>query len=623
MRFFLIFFSVVATLISLPAQAQVTAKMMEVRAKLEKDIQENLRNVIGTQLETQTFSVAVNIQMKETKPPEPAPLKKPEVSDKPLGLDLGVIDVQGLMDSYERELAEARAKQEPKNKNTEPQFQISSINVTVGLDERYPEAYRAEFGQWLSKRMTSDYGSLAKSAVNVIRLTEKTKAEIEQEKTKTWLDHLKSLQALAGMFLLATALFVGLTWVGFGLRRVATAQKSLAIQQLGDWNLNGEALGAGSGGAELDGESATLQKVETLPSNHDLETQIAKIAFVCMELKDRVNELVRVWIDNGEDGIVKTALLVDAIITAREKILARAGAIPQLQIPLDPELVQAREESLAEAFREVAQMEIEDRLPRLERIYWDLISVRTLGLQSMRRPFDFLGGMNTTEIQTVLQGQKSDARALAVMYMEPAVQAEFVNTLAEPDREQMIAGVLAYNQVPQKTIWDMDTSVKVASMTVAEPNKERVVNLFPRTLEVLGTLNSLDEIRILRRIVPSLPDQGHTLKTQYSTLAFVDLWRSEYVRKLAGVATGDELTTLIRTVPTAKDRILSECPPKVKTIVEDDLQMNSVLEDSISNNRLDALRAKWNRILASEKISLARVVESTPPAVQEGGAHAA
>jgi hypothetical protein len=149
-------------------------------------------------------------------------------------------------------------------------------------------------------------------------------------------------------------------------------------------------------------------------------------------------------------------------------------------------------------------------------------------------------------------------------------------------------------------------------MTVAEPNKERVVNLFPRTLEVLQTLNSLDEIRILRRIVPSLPDQGRTLKTQYSTLAFVDSWRPEYVRKLTSVATGDELTTLIRTVPQGKDRILSECPPKVRTIVEDDLKMNTTFEDSVTNNRLDALRSKWNTIVASERISLARVIEMPP-----------
>jgi hypothetical protein len=84
------------------------------------------------------------------------------------------------------------------------------------------------------------------------------------------------------------------------------------------------------------------------------------------------------------------------------------------------------------------------------------------------------------------------------------------------------------------------------------------------------------------------------------------------VRKLTSVATGDELTTLIRTVPQSRDRVLNECPPKVRTIVEDDLNMNTTFEDSVTNNRLDALRSKWNTIVASERISLARVIEMPP-----------
>lgn len=608
----------VSLLSGVAAFAQVTAKQFEIRAKLEKDIADSLHQIISTQLQDDTFTVGVSVQLKESKPPEKPPAKKPdEQNDRPLGLDLGIIDVHGLMESYERELIDAKAKADQKKEETkEPQFQVSSINITVGLDERYPEAYRQEFAGWLSKRISANYGSLAKSEVTTVYKTE------AKPSPEPLIEKIRKLQSLLGLALLAAALLVGMLWMGLGLLRVASARKKLSLEQGNEWSVKGNALPEGGKDAEAE-ENAVLpvQPVETLPSNHDLELQIAKIAFVCMELKEKVNELVRVWLDNGDEGFIKTALLVDAIITAREKILARAGALPALQIPLDPEVVSASEENLAEAFREVADMEIEDRLPKLEQIYWDLISVRTLGLQSLRRPFDFLSGMKSNEIQSVLSTQKTDARALAVMYMDADAKTEFVNSLQEPERETMIAGVLAYSQIPQKTIWDMDTAVKVASMTMAEPNKERVVNLFPRTLEVLQTLNSLDEIKILRRIVPSLPDQGRSLKTQYSTLAFVDSWRPEFIRKLTSVATGDELTTLIRTVPQAKDRILAECPPKVKTIVEDDLRMNSVFEDSITNNRLDALRAKWNTIVAGERISLAKVVEMSS-AVEEASSAA-
>lgn len=606
----MIFARLLALFLMLPAvaQAQLAANLMEKRVALESEVQKNLSNIISTQLTPGSFTVGVNIQLKESKPPEPP---KPQAGqEKPLGLDLGSIDVQEILASYERELEELKIKKE-NSKGEDLKFNVESMYINVGLDESYPEDYRKEFADWLQKRARKDYGSIAKTEVSVIK---KTTSPEKTNTPETLFDKLRQLQSLIGLALIGLALLLGALWLGISIRRLARTENEISVQQVGEWNMNGGALGSGQSEEQGSADEVTsLQKIEQLPSPLDLEKQIAKIAFVCLELQEKVGELVRVWIDSGDEGILKTALLIDSLVTARERILSSAGALPALNIPLDPDLVTAQEENLAQAFQTVSQMELDERLPRLEKIYWDLISVRTLGLQSLRRPFDFLNGMRADEVRNVLSTQKTEAHSLALMYLEPAQKTEIVSNMPEDEKEKIIAGVLSQSQISQREIWDMDTAVKLASMTNNEMHKEKIVNLFPRTLEVLQVMNSLDEIKILRKVTPSLPDGGQALKTQYSTLAFADQWRPEYIRKLCSVATADELTNLIRVLPDARDLVLAECPPKMKTIIEDDLKMSTQFDDSLVNNRLDSLKAKWQRTMVSEKISLSRVIEISSP----------
>lgn len=606
--FLMSFFLVTAHAGGAFAQARPTSQTLEIKAKLEKDIQGSLENIIGTQLDKSSFTVGVNVRLSERGPNRPPPPKS-SPSDRPLGLELGSMNVEELVRSYEKELEELRATKKDLAEREENaiKFNVDKISIDVGIDEGYPEDYQKKFETWLKSRVRRDYGAIASAALGKINKVEPKEAK---SPPKTPLGHIKDLQQLIGMLVLGLLLLLGLWALGRAVLSAFRAQRELSLQSASPLALDVNSPER----AVSDPPPLSLPLDEPGQKVKEIESLVTKVAFVCMELQARLNELVRVWIDSGEDGYIKIALLVDAMMTAREKMLSQAGAMPLLQIPIDEDIASSREEHLAEAYRRVIQMTHEERSPILEKIYWDLIAVRTLGLQSLRRPFDYLTGIETEKIQTLLQQQKQESRALALLYMNESTRFELFDKAGNEDKEKMIREVLVHSQITQQEIWDSDTAVKVTIMNSAEPNQSKMVNLFPRTLDVLSVLNSLDEIRILRRVTPSLPDQGHDLKVQYPSLAFIDEWRSEYLSKLVGIATADEITSLIRVLPETKNQILSLCSEKVKVIVEDDLKMSLNDGDSSLAPKIKVLKAKWVRLLHSEKIQMLKVfkTESLP-----------
>ena len=141
-----------------------------------------------------------------------------------------------------------------------------------------------------------------------------------------------------------------------------------------------------------------------------------------------------------------------------------------------------------------------------------------------------------------------------------------------------------------------------------------------RTVEVLSSLNSLEEINILRQIAPQLPESGAAVKQQYSTLAFIDEWKTDYVKKLVQVSTSDELLALIKVVPSMQDKVLDLCSAKVKMIVEDDLKLGKNSDLSVLSNKITSLKSKWNRIAASENLAMTKVIDLS---LATGGKNAA
>ncbi|MCK6597157.1 MAG: hypothetical protein L6Q37_02235 [Bdellovibrionaceae bacterium] len=596
---------------------QLSSEALEVKNKLELEIQKSLYNLISTQLSPESFSLGVRIQLTTLKPPAPNETKKAE--DLPIGMDLGAIDVRELVSSYEKQIEELKLKKDEK-KDEKNQFQLSLIEVTAGLDESYGDAYIGKFKVWLQNKMKAEYGSVVKTTVNKLNLKKLSPKEEEKLKDKpeekpevkepTLWDKIKDFIPIMMALILALSLLLFGRTIKNGLYQIASAQKTLTLESKSEWLIGGgknadKLLGLGNGKNPEDANQVKRIAYAT----DEFERITGKIAFVCLELGDRLNELVRVWIDSGDEGFIKTALLIDTIVNARERIMSKTGAIAPIKIPLDEQLVKMSDENLSEAYNQVSNMPPQDKVEVLDKIYWDLVSFKTLGIQSLRKPFDFLQSLPKENIIELLSTQKKEAQALALIYLPKETKTEILNEFPEEKRTEMLKNMLIQSQFSQKEIWDIDMSVKVASLNNTLGPVDKMVNVFPRTLEVLQTLDQVSEIRILRQIVNQLPDQGVALKAQYTTFSFIDEWKADYVRKLAQQATGDEILTLVRLIPEAKEIILSECPPKIKMIVEDDLKLNTKVDNANLNKKLNSLKSKWNKLLVSENIPFSKVIK--------------
>lgn len=575
----------------------LASDVMKMRNTIEADVRKNLEDLISTKLEKKTFNVAVRAQVAPIQPPKK---DKNESNERmPEGMDIGSIDVRNLVDSYEKKIEEMKVQKDQSKDGK--QYQISSLEVFVGLDDSYPEEYGKELQKWLQTRLTKDYGHVAKASVGAIMVQDKKMPEPGGESTlmkklRPWMSVIAALAL--GLALLALGLLLK-----SGMKTIATANKPISLDQKGQLETTALPAPADTDANEELPATGPVARLGT----EDVDQMIKKIAFVCLEVGAKVNDLVKVWIDANEDGFKKTALLVDCLVCAREKIMTETGALAPLRIPIEQEMIANYEEHLSEAYRSVSAMDESEKLEWMNVIYWDLISVRTLGLQSLRRPFDFLSQSEASEVNEVLANQNEDTKALALMYLPKETQSDVLAQMDEFNRMNTIRSMLMNSEVDARKLWDHDTSVKVVVETQNSKDQVRLVNLFPRTLEAIQSLSPLDEIATLRKVCPSLPNDGRNLKHNFVTLAFVDEWKSDSLRRLTQVATADEVLQLMRTVPTAQNQLLQECPPMMRTILEDDLKLSSITDPNIQNQKLKGLRNKWAKLLQSENIALSRI----------------
>lgn len=600
----------IISLLTVNAFAQnMASDVMKMRNTIEADVRKNLEDLISTKLEKKTFNVAVRAQVAPIQPPKKD--KNDGNERMPEGMDIGSIDVRNLVDSYEKKLEEIKIQKDTSKDGK--QYQISALEVFVGLDESYPEDYGKELQKWLQTRLNKDYGHVAKASVGAIKVQDKKVPDPNEEgtlmkKLRPWMSVIAALAL--GLALLALGLLLK-----SGMNTIATANKPVSLEQKGEMETT--ALPAPSSNESEEDTSGAVGRLGT----EDIDQMIKKIAFVCLEVGAKVNDLVKVWIDANEDGFKKTALLVDCLVCAREKIMTETGALAPLRIPIEQEMIANYEEHLSEAYRNVSGMDESEKLEWMNAIYWDLISVRTLGLQSLRRPFDFLSQSEASEVVEVLQSQNEDTKALALMYLPKETQSDVLGQMDEFNRMNTIRSMLMNSEVDARKLWDHDTSVKVVVETQNSKDPVRLVNLFPRTLDAIQSLSQLDEIATLRKVCPSLPNEGKNLKHNYVTLAFVDEWKADALRRLTQIATADEVLQLMRVIPTAQSQLLQECPPMMRTILEDDLKLSAITDTNLQNQKLKGLRNKWAKLLQSENIALSRIYAESKQ--QDGTSHAA
>lgn len=598
------------------ASLNLQTEVIELQNRIENQINRNMGSLLATQLPVTSFEVATRVKVVEVPPAaEPKPdKKKRELEEMPAGMDLGSVDVRELIESYKQQIEEMKAFKETavQPSKPEPKFAISRLEIILGLDSRYDEAYVRQFREWFSKRVKLDYGPATVATVNALK--DLPKKPEEKLPTDPAIDGkkpgpLNDLTFLAYL-ILAIGLVAASWFLSMGLRKLGEGSKKLLVEHTNtvspEQQQRQRERGARRRDDEDDPDMVPILIDSTLRPPPVLDELLGKISLLCMELGSRVNELVQVWLSNGTEGYLKAAVLIDSIVAVREKMRGES-VIAALRIPLDADLATSYEVNIVEAYRQASQMSKETKFEYLGRIYWDLLSIRTLGLESMRRPFDYMQGMNDVDFTELLNAQDNQTKALALMFSDSNRTKIFLEKVDDAGKEQIIHSMLNISQISKKQIRSMDGFLKEKFSQHTQNAEGSLVNLFPRTVDILNSITAVDEIRVLRNVVQALPDEGVTLKQQYVTLAFVDEWHMEYISKLVRIASISELAQLIHMVPEVQESILSVCSDRMKTMLQDDLRMR-VPEIGVLDKNMQALRSKWRAFCLNENISMGKVM---------------
>jgi len=596
------------------AQLNLQTDVVELQNRIESQINRNMGSLLSTQLPITSFEVATRVKVVEVPPANPKPDKKKELDEMPAGMDLGSVDVRELIESYKQQIEEMKAFKETAQVNKpEAKFAISRLEVILGLDSRYDEAYIRQFREWFTKRVKLDYGATAVATVNAMKDAPKKPEEkipdaAKEPQKRGPFDDLTFLAYL----ILATGLVAASWFLSVGLRKLGEGSKKLLVEHTNAVTPEQQQRQRERGTRRRDDEDdpemipILIDSQSTVRPAPLVDELLGKISLLCMELGSRVNELVQVWLSNGTEGYLKAAVLIDSIVSVREKMRGES-LIAALRILLDADLAISYEVNIVEAYRQASQMSKDVRAEFLAKIYWDLLSIRTLGLESMRRPFDYMQAMNDVDYAELLNSQDNQTKALALMFSDANRTKIFLEKVDDSGKEQIIHSMLNISQISKKQIRSMDGFLKEKFSQHNQNAEGNLVNLFPRTVDILNSITAVDEIRVLRNVVQALPDRGLALKQQYVTLAFVDEWHMEYVSKLVRIATISELAQLIHMVPEVQENVISVCSDRMRTMLQDDLRLR-VPEIGILEKNMQLLRSKWRTFCLSENISMGKVI---------------
>lgn len=603
--------------------AEILATPLQLQNRIESEISRIMSGVVATQMAVGTFDVAVRVKVVEA-PPENVEKdkgKKEAADESPAGLDLGSVDVREVIESYKREIEALKLfKQEigHQQEKPEPRFKITHLEVILGMDERYPDSYRQQVQSWLAGRVKMDYGPEAISSVTKIKSApsplDVPKRDPEQQKEDAQKEMLKRIFALLPYVIMALSLVITGWLLSSGLKKLGLYGKRSDADAKGQHNTESKETiekrgDSPNGEPRYDAEGRLLNK--PVPK---LAETAEKVVYLCLELGARVTEVVRVWLDSTTDanGKIKAAILIDTIIDFKKKENVDAKVRSTLILPFDDELAAAHENTMSEAYRDVGNMTNDQKAELLEKIYWDLLSTRTLGLKAMRRPFDYMGSMDDDTYADFLKSQDDKSQVIALLFADQNKSKHFLEKSNADELERVIFSMtkMAHGEsISISTIWNTDAQVRDHVRTVTEQAKNAAVNFSSRVTELLNQVPLMDEIRILRKIAPTLPDGGLAMKAQHLTLAFIDQWKPEFISKLCANASSGEIAQVLYVIPEAKNVVLPLLPERMRIFAEDDLRL--MKEDRLALEKgLGQMKARWKKICDKEKINLANVIEN-------------
>lgn len=612
--------------------------LIEIKAKLEESITRKYQDRISTQLKPDLFSVGAQVTMTVKKELVEVPAGEISEDSKPVFdfSDLPADIALGIMSPTLKQTA--KGNKPANNQVMKERIKVTQITVHVGLSPKLGKPYRDQFTKWLNANIKSEFAEKGKTTVSDITEIDSVKTAEEkmpktfelkmepkaieirvQEPTKPrqlgWEERFGQFQNFIGMTILAV--FLMLTYFGGKFiqskdvkAQVAVAEKMQELQAAQVADSGGGRNENSRSGGEADIAATQVTSTPQLTIGFEsFQEQQRKVAFLALSSKENMAQVTQIWLDDGELGRSKIALVLDCVLANLGNIeLAKAG---NKDFTIDwtmPDSIK-NDKGLSKAFRAVALMDIETKFGMLDRAYWDLLSIRTLGANLTKQRFSAFSQLPPSSIHKILSAQDRKVKSVTCLHLPPEKLKQVVSTMSIEEKKTIVEQAFNY---PDMSFADLDFVDNHLNVLVQMEQMQNVNSVeLPRLVPgLLAVTSPLEEIQLVNQVLATNQESAFFLKQNYPSIAFLGEWPQDKLKMLLGKARNLELLSIIQTIPEIKDAVLNVLPVRARTMLADDLQSRVLSEEDVNANLTD-LRARLNYMYENNEIDLLQMFNST------------
>lgn len=605
-------------------------QLIEVNAQIEKLISDGYRDKISTQLDPTTFKVGAVVTLREVIETYAVQKKGPMVSTvrslsetvSPTDLSTGVIQMYPLLDQYKKQLDDLQNRMTEMARNDQnvvgesptekkPKYLVNGVEVIVGIDEGLNPEQRKEFEEWLKDSVTRDFGPRGTYKISLLK-----KIIVPKEPPKvtilTRFDKISRLQVLLGFALFGIILLVLLVLYKFLPARGGKQENNHITVQIQQENKQSPVATETAPerrsqsprqsskqyeAGENRGPLSHIDHLGVIAQNYR-EVQ-GKIGYLYFSTPGIISPLFDTWYDQGLNGRLKAAALIDAVLSCAENTEQKLLVFPEKW---------RKDEELPQAFRAFPGLSLEDRNKILDEGYWDMLALNMLGRESLKSHFEILGHLPTEKLQRLLANREPKVKALTLMHLPQEKAHNYITELDRDEKKRLVQDSLQLESIKEEDLKTLDESLKM--QLAVEQKAEGLVSVVDRIPNLLRGLTPKEEMEWLPEAVERLPDQGLKLKRSYPSLAFLKDWPDDALAVYFSGVDSKMTTVFLKMAPSLLERIVKLYPGPLATIIRDEMSVKRGLSEKEQNKVLQQLKERLILLTENGDISLERIFKT-------------
>ena len=629
-------------LLGLPARATIDqTDLLEIKAKLEDAITKKYNNRISTRIRSELFSVGAQVTLtvkKEMVDADSVDLRNSNSYFSELPADISL----GIMGSLPKSADGTSPAIQPNRggKVLREKIKIVEILVHVGLSPKLGKAYQDQFNLWLNANIKSEFAGIGKASVNnymdldpadkedsknaktfELKMEPKSIEIKTQEPTSArllgWEERFGQFQNFIGLAFLAVLLMITFIASKYIPSRDVNNQLAVAekLAELRNSQTSNDEKEVGTSKSLQITKQVASQTLENekgparlLATYESFQEQQRKIAFLVLSSKENMDLVTQMWLEDGDFGRAKIALVLDCVLANIGKVESLSKASGEVSPALTlPDSIRT-DKGLSKVFQSIATLDLDGKAELLDKAYWDLLSIQTLGIDLTKQRFSSFVALPASAIHTIMSAQDPKTKAVTYLHLPSEKLKVVLSTMALEDKKDILSEAFSHSNLTDSDLDQVNTSLNNIIQREKLKNSY-TVNLPSLVPNLLAVTTPLEEIHLLGELMTAKPISTKFLMTNYPSMLFIQYWSPEQLKLLSGRFKNAQYLALIQAIPVLQDLILNVLPAKSQAMIKDDIGVKILTDDELNAN-LQEVRIQLMHLFENSEIDLTQLYET-------------